>query len=206
MLDLNGVLLTKEDKQNSNSSCLHVQHDGYKLVIQPGCFQFLEDLCKHFYVGIWSTMLHKNVCSHVDAIQQHSKRAYPFFMVWGQEDCYIHGLRKVYRPDKPLVEAMFKPLLRVWNQCKSICNKRNTLLIDDSPFKGCINPPNNCIYPPSFQGQLDNMLCDELLPYLLKLNTIDDIRSFICLNRLGQDPITRNHQLFIRFKDIIDEW
>ena len=103
-------------------------------------------------------------------------------MVWGQEDCYIHGLRKVYRPDKPLVEAMFKPLLRVWNQCKSICNKRNTLLIDDSPFKGCINPPNNCIYPPSFQGQLDCMLYNELFPCLLNYNQTANVRSFNSLN------------------------
>ena len=206
ILDLNGVLLTKEDHKISNSSCLRIQHDRYKLVIRPNCFDFLEDLCRHFHVGIWSTMLHKNVCSHVNAIQRYAKRTYPFFMIWGQEDCYIHGLRKVYRPDKPQVEAMFKPLLRVWNQFKSICNRKNTLLIDDSAFKGCINPASNCIYPNSFQGQPDCMLYDELLPYLLKLNETDDVRSFTTLNRLGQDPITKNHKLFVRFEDIIEEW
>ena len=206
ILDLNGVLLTREDQKSSISSYLCIQHGFYKLVIRPRCFEFLEDLCRNFHVGIWSTMLHKNVCSHVNAIERYAKRTYPFFMVWGQEDCYIHGLRKVYRPDKPQVEAMFKPLLRVWNQCKSICNTKNTLLIDDSPFKGCINPASNCIYPNSFQGQPDCMLYNELLPYLLKLNQIDDVRSFTSLNRLGQDPITKNHELFVRFEDIIEEW
>ena len=151
-------------------------------------------------------MLHRNVCSHVNALQQYAKRSYPFFMVWGQEDCYIHGLKKVYRPNKPHVEAMFKPLLRVWNQFKHFCNRKNTVLLDDSPFKGCINPPSNFIYPYSFQGHADNMLHDEILPYLLKLNQTNDIRSFILLNRLGQDPITKSHELFVRFADIIDEW
>ena len=206
ILDLNGVLLTKEDQKNSSSSCVRIHHDHHKVLIRPGCFEFLEDLCMHFHVGIWSTMLHKNVWSYVNALQQYAKRTYPFFMVWGQEDCYVHGLRKVYRPDKPNVEAMFKPLLRVWNQCKSTCNRKNTLLIDDSPLKECINPASNCIYPNTFQGHADCMLYNELLPYLLKLNQTDDIRSFTSLNRLGQDPITKSHGLFVRFKDIIEEW
>ena len=206
ILDLNGLLLTREDPKGSSSNCVHICLDRYKVVIRPGCLEFLEDLCRQFHVGIWSTMLHRNVCSHVNALQQYAKRSYPFFMVWGQEDCYIHGLRKVYRPDKPQVEAMFKPLLRVWNQFKTSFNRKNTILLDDSPFKGCINPPSNCIYPYSFQGHADNMLHDELLPYLLKLNQTNDIRSFISLNRLGQDPITKSHELFVRFADIIDEW
>ena len=132
-------------------------------------------------------------------------------MVWGQEDCYIHGLRKVYRPDKPhveamFIEAMFKPLLRLWNQFKPSCNRENTILLHGPFMGGCINPPSNCIYPYSFQGHVDNMLHDELLPYLLKLNQTNDIKSFISLNRLGQDLITKSHELFVRFSDIIDEW
>ena len=175
-------------------------------MIRPRCFEFLDNLCRYFHVGIWSTMLHKNVCTHLNALQHHARRIYPFFMVYGQDDCYKHGLRKVYRPDKPQVEAMFKPLLRVWNQYKSICNRKNTLLVDDSPFKGCINPSDNCIYPDCFDGHPDSMLLDELLPYLLKLNQIEDVRSFTSLNRIGQDPITKNHKLFVRFEDIIEEW
>ena len=166
ILDLNGLLLTREDPKGSSSNGMHICLDRYKVVIRPGCLEFLEDLCRQFHVGgIWSTMLHRNVCSHVNALQQYAKRSYPFFMVWGQEDSYIHGLRKVYRPEKPHVEAMFKPLLRVWYQCRNLCNTKNTLLIDDSPFKGCINPKANCLY----QGKPDHLLCNELRPYLLNL-------------------------------------
>lgn len=207
ILDLNGLLLTKEDSRSSNSSCLRMYLDRYKkVVIRPGCVEFLEYLCTHFHVGIWSTMLHRNVCSHVNALEKYAKHSYPFFMVWGQEVCYIHKDRKLYRPDKPHVEAMFKPLLRVWNHFDSFCNRKNTILLDDSPFKGCINPPNNCIYPYSFQGHADNLLHSELLPYLMKLNQANDIRSFVMLNRLGQDPISKGHELFVKFGDVIDEW
>ena len=68
------------------------------------------------------------------------------------------------------------------------------------------NPVSNCIYPNSFHGHADHMLCDEPLPYLLKLNQIVDIRAFTSLNQLGQDPITKNHRLFVRFEDIIKQW
>ena len=151
-------------------------------------------------------MLQKNVCTYVNTLEKHAQKKYRFFMVWGQEDCYIHNLRKVYRPDKPNVEAMFKPLLRVWYQWRNLCNTKNTLLIDDSPFKGCINPKANCLYPESFQGKPDYLLCNELLPYLLNLNNTDDIRSVISLNRLGQSPITEVHGLFTKFQDIMEEW
>ena len=127
-------------------------------------------------------------------------------MVWGQKVCYVHNLRKVYRLDKPYVEAMFKPLLRVWYQHTDICNVKNTLLIDDSPFKGCINPKENCLYPLSYHGESDTFLCNELLPYLLALNNIDDIRTITSLKRLKQSPITEEHGLFLKFCDIIDKW
>ena len=151
-------------------------------------------------------MLHKNVCAYLNTLENHARKQYHFFMVWGQEDCYIHNLRKVYRPDKPNVEAMFKPLLRVWYQFKNFCNRKNTLLIDDSPFKGCINPKDNCLYPQSFKEKSDDLLCNDLLPYLLNLNNTYDLRTIISLNRLGQPPITKCHGLFIEFQDLIEEW
>lgn len=138
-------------------------------------------------------------------IEQHAQKQYPFFIVWGQEDCYIHTLRRVYRLDKPNVEAMLKPLLRAWNQCKNICNTKNTLLIDDNPFKGCINPMENCLFPYTFNGQQDDILCNELLPYLLHLKSIEDVRPIISLDRHGQALITNEHKLYRDFQDIIEE-
>lgn len=206
ILDLNGVLLSKEDKRHPCTDCVRIDIGRTTISVRPGCFEFLDEICQYFHVGIWSTMLHKNVCAYVSTLEKHAHKKYNFFMVWGQEDCYIHNLRKVYRPDKPNVEAMFKPLLRVWYQHKNLCNKKNTLLIDDSPFKGCVNPKDNCLYLESFQGRLDYILWNDLLPYLLNLNNVDDIRSIVSLNRLGKSPITKSHGLYTQFRDIIEEW
>ena len=111
------------------------------IAIRPSCFEFLDEICQYFCVVIWYIMLKKNVCTYVNTIKKEAGKKFNFFMVWGQEDCYIPNLQKVYRPDKPNVEAMFKSLLRVWYQFKSLCTTKSTLLIiDDSPFKGCFNP------------------------------------------------------------------
>ena len=205
ILDLNGVLLTKEEKRDPQTKCIRIDIGRTTIAVRPRCFEFLDEICQHFHVGIWSTMLHKNVCAYVNTLEQYTHKQYHFFMVWGQEECYIHNLRKVYRPDKPTVEAMFKPLLRVWYQFQNICDRKNTLLIDDSPFKGCVNPKDNCLFLESFHGNHDDVLCNELLPYLLNLNKTND-RSIISLNRLGQSPITHGHNLFTKFQDVMKEW
>lgn len=206
ILDLNGVLLSKVERGNFDTNRDTIDIGRSTIALRPGCFEFLDKLCQYFHVGIWSTMLHRNVCAYLNALENKARKRYNFFMVWGQEVCYIHNLRRVYRPDKPYVEAMFKPLLRVWYQHKDVCNVKNTLLIDDSPFKGCINPKDNCLYPLSYQGESDAFLCNELLPYLIALNNTDDIRTIISFNRLGQPPITEQHGLFSQFDDIIEEW
>ena len=50
------------------------------------------------------------------------------------------------------------------------------------------------------------MIYDELLPYLLKLNQTKDVRSFVSLNWISQDPIIEYHKQFLIFEDIIDKW
>ena len=61
------------------------------------------------------------------------------------------------------------------------CDARRTILIDDSPYKACISPPSNCIFPPTFniQDRDDNVLLRELLPYLQQLNELNDLRWMI---------------------------
>lgn len=206
ILDLNGMLLYKDDKPSTSTNCMQIRGGKHWVTLRNGCFEFLDVLFTTFYVGIWSTALLKNVISYIEMLENHAHKKFPFFIVWGQEDCYKHSLRRVCRPDKPHVEAMFKPLLKAWNQCQNICNTKNTSLIDDSPFKGCINPMQNCIFPPPFLGQLDDILCTELLPYLLRLTSTKDIRQLIQLDRFGQLPITESHAHYEHLKDVMEEW
>ena len=59
----------------------------------------------------------------------------PFFVVWSQEACEKDKSGKLARPDNPTVQAMFKPLSKI-SACFD-CDARRTVLIDDSPYKGC---------------------------------------------------------------------
>ena len=62
----------------------------------------------------------------------------PFFVIWGQISCYTYEKKKLFRPDNPGVEAMFKPLAKL-SKCYG-CDPRRKILIDDSPYKGCVTP------------------------------------------------------------------
>ena len=76
------------------------------------------------------------------------------------------------------------------------------ILIDDSPYKGCASPHNNCIFPTNFdeKSMVDNILMDELLPYLLRLDESEDVRMVISSHRYGQPPISNESE----FKVVVD--
>ena len=46
---------------------------------------------------------------------------------------------------------------------------------------------------------------DELLPYLIQLDNVKDVRSAIESTRYGQLPVLKEHKQFSSFKDVIDE-
>ena len=97
---------------------------------------------------------------------------------------------------------MFKPLSKI-SACFD-CDACRTVLIDDSPYKGCASPDNNCIYPAKFDEEKmdDNTLIYELLPYLLQLDESEDVRGIIGSNRYGQPPVSNENE----FKGVVDFW
>ena len=100
---------------------------------------------------------------------------------------------------------MFKPLAKLSKSHG--CYPKRTIIIDDSPYKCCVTPPNNCIFPPSFDinDKNDNILMEELLHYLIQLDNVKDVRSAIESTRYGQLPVLKEHKQFASFKDVIDE-
>ena len=201
LLDLNGLLLT----HCQNPSSLHesLQY-GSKIhvVLRPGCLQFLQILLERFNVGIWSTATEDNVLQILSILQDKVREILPFFAVWCQRTCYIHSSKNSFSPDNPIVQAMFKPLAKI-SACFE-CDPQRTILIDDSPYKGCVSPNNNCIFPLKFDegNKVDNILMDELLPYLLRLDESEDVCKVIGSNRYGQLPICNDNE----YKDVIDKW
>ena len=55
------------------------------------------------------------------------------------------------------------------------------------------SPDNNCIYPAKFDEEklVDNILIDELLPYILQLDEREDVCGIISSNRFGQPPVSK---------------
>ena len=202
VLDLNGLLL-KRCQQKPSTIYESIQMDSKRyIVLRPGCIQFLKILLGSFNVGIWSTATESNVHQILRVLQDRAGEILPFFVVWSQEACEKDKSGKLARPDNPTVQAMFKPLSKI-SACFD-CDAHRTVLIDDSPYKGCASPDNNCIYPAKFDEEKmdDNTLIDELLPYLLQLDESEDVREIIGSNRYGQPPVSNENE----FKGVENVW
>ena len=202
VLDLNGLLL-KRCEQQPSSVFESIQIDSKRyVVLRPGCIQFLKILLEKYNVGIWSTAKESNVLSILRVLQDKAGEILPFFVVWSQEACEMGEHYKLARPDNPSIQAMFKPVSKI-STCFD-CDARRTILIDDSPYKGCASPDNNCIYPTKFDEEklVDNVLIHELLPYLLQLDESNDVREVIGSNRYGQPPVSHEKE----YKGVVDFW
>ncbi|MCO5581501.1 hypothetical protein L7F22_035386 [Adiantum nelumboides] len=204
ILDLNGLLLQRCFARSQKFQSFQV--GKHWVVLRPECMEFLDALFARFRVGIWPTALLKNVIAIIRCLETNAKKMYPFFMIWGQEQCHRHAT-KIYRPDKMGVEAVFKPLQFVWSQFGDLCEHTRTILIDDSPYKACLNPIENCIFPKSYDVEHpESVLIEEVLPYLIRLDRSSDACGLIKFDRYGQEPIQYGHALYEQFKVVIDEW
>ena len=200
ILDLNGVLIKRWDKNPLLPGIFRKTKKWIQL--RPGCIEFLEKAFSFFQVGIWSTMTTINVQSICALIEQEAHKSLPFFMIWGQDSCYQHS--GLHRPDKAHVAADFKPMSLVWKKFPHL-GSHNTILVDDSPYKACMNNPHNCIFPDAFDGCMeDTFLTDVLWPYLESMRMSYDIQSFISNNRLGQQPITVGHELYNHVRRVME--
>ena len=182
VLDINGLLLKRSPQPSSHHNSVQVDSKRY-IILRPGCIEFLKTILQRFNVAIWSTATKNNVYQILSALDNLAGDRLPFFAIWSQDACYTSQSQKLFRPDNPNVEAMFKPLAKIAMGFE--CDPQRTVIIDDSPYKGCISPANNCIFPPQFDAEkmVDNMLLEELLPYLFQLDERRDVRDFIASNR-----------------------
>ena len=203
ILDLNGLLLKRSPQPSSHHKSVEIDSNRY-VILRPGCIQFLKTILERFNVAIWSTATRNNVLQILRALDSLVGYTLPFFAIWCQDGCFTAQSHKIYRPDNPNVEAMFKPLAKIAMGFE--CDPQRTLLIDDSPYKGCISPANNCIFPPQFDGEkmVDNILLEELLPYLFEIDESRDVRDFIASNRYGQPAVVVTNDS--EYKQIMEFW
>ncbi|MCO5590705.1 hypothetical protein L7F22_044680 [Adiantum nelumboides] len=202
IFDLNGVLIKRWDVNPSLPGVSKLNKRWIQF--RPGCIEFLCKAFSKFKVGIWSTMTHKNVTGVCNLLEQEAHQSLPFFMLWSKDSCYQQ--RGVCRPNKPRVLADFKPLSHVWRFFEPYLGFHNTVLIDDSPYKACMNNPYSCIFPDTYEGCTeDNYLTDVLWPYLEKMRLSQNVQAYIANNPLGQQPIVVGHKLYYHVQQVMDD-
>lgn len=203
ILSMGGLLLRRCWQKSSKMKSLKFRHEY--IVLRPGCIEFLKDLLCNFNVGIWSAAYDTQVVDIIKILEKEAKEKLPFFMIWGQTKCQPCEESRVVRPDNPGVEALFKPLMLA--STKFGIDSRRMLLIDDAPLKGCVNPKGTCVFPPSFDvDKEDNVLLDEVLPYIKALHHVNDIRNVVSSSSYGQAPIVPGHELYNRVHKVVAEW
>lgn len=158
-----------------------------------------------FNVGIWSTISDDDVVDAINALEREAGGRLSFFMIWGQDGCRTCKNKMICCPDNPGAEALFKPLAFASKTFQF--DAQRTILIDDIPYKGSVNPIDNCIFPPSFDinGE-DNVLMGELLPYLVHLDHSVDVHDVIRSSRYGRTPILEGHEWYKLIEVVMDEW
>lgn len=176
ILDLNGVLLKKADKNSKRIS------------LRPHVHSFLQHMSELFYLAVWTSgradTMHKAMLSLFQTDRYKEKLVF----YWTQNECtYIPAnvtsaelselicppkktkrKRKLNATDKPMgsnavskdaraldqkwteLGGSFKKILaHVFARYPSFCCE-TTLLVDDSPDKHSLNPPQTVVCPRSF--------------------------------------------------------
>ncbi|KAL9249178.1 hypothetical protein AKJ16_DCAP01043 [Drosera capensis] len=211
ILDINGLLvdivptLSEEFTPDTTIS-------GKAVFKRPHCDDFLQFCFEKFEVGIWSSRTRKNVELVIDFLLGPNKEKLLF--CWDQSHCTETGYNTIHNQDKPL---LLKEIRKLWTKQgqdlpweRGDYNESNTLLLDDSPYKGLRNPPYTAIYPYPYEYRdiKDRSLgpTGDLRIYLERLARADNVQSFVRANPFGQRPITRTSLSWPFYSKIAGEY
>lgn len=199
VLDVNGLLVAKykrSDKGRPPTSIGGYGVVGSSLVYKrPSCDAFLLFCLENFHVGIWSSMLEDNVHMVLDHIYRSSTKEHQFeymkhqfAFTMSQMDCTNTGFRNPEKRQQPL---FLKDLRNVWAMFRpGEFNEKNTLLIDDTPYKALHNPPHTAIFPEAYiYDEADTFLMGPLREFLVQLIDAPDVQEFVESHPIGLPAI-----------------
>ncbi|KAG9459021.1 hypothetical protein H6P81_003529 [Aristolochia fimbriata] len=181
---------------------------GRKQVFKrPFCDDFIQFCLSRFDVGIWASAKRTNVDRAVTSVFGNSKRRLLF--IWNQNHCTETGVTTLENDDK---QIFLKELNKLWNPVglpwrKGRYTASNTLLIDGSPYRALLYPPNTGIFPESYTVEQVND--DEIGPngelraYLEEIAEADDVPSYVNAHSIGQIAITVDHPDWSYYSRII---
>ncbi|XP_010683895.2 uncharacterized protein LOC104898504 [Beta vulgaris subsp. vulgaris] len=201
VLDLNGLLIQRAHKCNKSEIPLNRRPDGVygqRLVYRrPFLEEFLKFCLERFEVGIWSSAKESNVDGILECAFKGLRSS--FLFVWDQNKCSDSGFKSLEKKCKPI---FFKELKKLWQisapkRGEHLFSESNTLLIDDEPYKGLLNPPNTGIFPRKYDARnLNDDALDpkrELCSYLKGLADAEDVPSYVKAHPFGQPAIDSQH-------------
>ncbi|XP_049934689.1 uncharacterized protein LOC116257445 isoform X2 [Nymphaea colorata] len=206
ILDLNGLLVDVIDSFRRHLPQRKPDKKiGRRLVFKrPFCDEFLEFCFRRFDVGIWSSLMMRNLQPVVEFLLGNMRSKLLF--CWDGSFCTITGVYTIENRRKPLV---LKELKKIWEKEweKEQYTPSCTLLVDDSPYKALFNPAYTGIFPRPFMlhHEDDNALGrgGKIRVYLEGLVKADDVREYIKNKPFGQPAITTNHPDWDFYKQVL---
>lgn len=137
---------------------------SYFVYKRPHLEFFLQELSKHFKIGIWSSGSDDYVEEIINKITPENIH---FEIVWGRSRCSI---KRDFETQDYYYEKRLDKLKRKGFELEKI------LLVDDSPEKARKNY-GNAVYIKEFTGnRIDNELL-KLLKYLISLRDVENVRT-----------------------------
>ena len=156
VLDLNGLLVDRRMSAFVDADGTRRAPDAkfgkFFIYNRPHMAAFVEWAFEHFTVGVWSSAQAHNAKSLVNHVWGKHRDKLAF--VWGQDRCTHVGAMDRAKPNsKPI---LLKDLNKLWAiPSYARFGPRNTLLLDDSPYKAAMNPPELRHSPGRVQTRAD---------------------------------------------------
>lgn len=138
--------------------------EPYYVYKRPYLSHFLNEIKEHFKIAIWSSA-DDNYVSHIaDQIKPESLN-YEF--VWGRSRC---SPKRDSFMDRYIYEK------RLYKIKSKKYNLEKTIIVDDTPEKVRVNY-GNAVYIKEFKGESTDEELTYLLPYLISLKNVTNIRN-----------------------------
>ncbi|XP_076929178.1 uncharacterized protein LOC143593430 [Bidens hawaiensis] len=177
---------------------------------RPYVDEFLSFCFERFHVGIWSSRFMRNLVPVVNFLLGDLKKQLLF--LWDGCKCTDSGVGTL---DVQYKNVVVKDLRKIWDEdgpnnkwVKGTFNESNTLLVDDSPYKGLLNPKYTGIFPASYSYMHsdDNLLGlnGELQTYLEGLAAADDVKTYVEQHPFGQGVIDEQSPDWVFYSSLIE--
>jgi hypothetical protein len=154
---------------------------------RPHYYEFLTKCVSIFDIGIWSSMTQPNLIPIVDLLLGEGSKIKLIF-IWGVKKCKQIPVSHSLNPRRQLVlKKMSKVFQDISLRFYQLFHK-NTLLIDDCPFKCMANAPFSYVLPKPFNNDVmhdNNYLMGTLWPYLVGLFEAPNACEYVGSNHHG---------------------